>query len=100
MTDTEWKDSTTIDGTVVSRRALARDAWHKISDGKQWISIVRPYDLARYHYAFSTDGKRWHIYRDGGTPAEHKGTFDGTPRTILALLRRFDKDVPAHIDHS
>lgn len=99
-----WTESKTINGEIVRSYELAPDARHRICGDVHWISITRPYDLARYHFAHSTDGTRWSIFREAarGGPEynEYKGTAVGTPLEILVRLRMFDATVTAKIDHS
>lgn len=104
----DWTESKTVDGTIVRSRELAPDARHSVSGSHQWVKTIHPYDMARYHYAHSFDGNRWDVYREApftyGMSAprrpEHKGTFVGTPDTILTTLRELDQSVAPHIDHS
>lgn len=99
---TTWKTSTTVNGTEVRSRELAGDARHKVSGTDQWVETIHPYDLARYHFAHSSDGLRWDIYREADHThiGDYKGSVTGGPMEALKACRELDATVTAHIDLS
>jgi hypothetical protein len=67
------------------------------ANGRHWVQTIHPYDLAEYHYAFSSDGRRWQILWKQKLVTTITTT---DPTQVLRVVKEYDRDIVARIDHS